>query len=144
MRDWLGGAEDRPLRDAFEQVIAEEVIPGYFAAGSPLREARGLVSMETMLKDAVVPFEKQAERRGLEQGLARGVEEIRGVYARAARRRFGSDASERLEALLRPVLSLRLLGKLGDIVMAARTGEELLATVAARLATEPGSSRAPA
>ena len=142
--DCLPEAEERPLREAFEQVIVEEVVPAYFGEGSPLREARELVSIETMLKDDVMTFEEQAERRGLDRGLDLGCETIRSAYARMTRVRFGPEASKRLEALLRPVLSLRVLGKLGEIMVAARTGEELLASVAARLSAEPGDGRSPA
>ena len=140
--------DDQPLRAAFEQVIFEEVVPAYFREGSPLREAWRLATMETMLRGTVLTFEEQAKRRalaqGIERGIEQGVEEFRGTYARMTRLRFGRNASERLEALLGPVLSLSLLGKLGDIVVAARTAEELLSTVAARIAAEsaPGRSRA--
>ena len=137
MVDCLPEAEERPLREAFEQVIVEEVVPAYFGEGSPLRAARELVSIESMLKDDVMTFEEQAERRGLD----RGCKAIRSIYARMTRVRFGPEASERLEALLRPVLSMRVLTKLGDIMGAAQTGEELLASVAARLSAEPGDGR---
>ena len=73
---------------------------------------------------------EQGREQGLEQGLEQGREEIRGMHVRMARSRFDEEVSERLAALLRPVRSLGLLGQVGDIVVAAETGEELLARVA--------------
>ena len=52
------------------------------------------------------------------------------MHVRMARTRFGGEVSERLAALLRPVRSLALLGQVGDIMVAAETGEELLTRVA--------------
>ena len=151
VRDSLGGHAERSFRDALEQVITEEVIPAFFGKDPPMHGAQGIGYVETMLIGNVVPFREQAERRGheeglkqgLEQGLERGVGEIRGVLARMARTRFGKDVSQRLDELLRPVMSVRLLGIVGDLLTAARTGEELLAKVAARLSAEPGNGRSP-
>ena len=42
-----------------------------------------------------------------------------------------------MAAVLRPVRSLGLLGQVGDIVVAAETGEELLARVADLAVSEP-------
>ena len=130
LRAWLGGAGERSLRDAFETVLVEEVIPAYFGEGSEMRGARGLRNIEDMLRGNVVPFAVQYELRGRQQGLEQGREEIRGMHVRMARTRFDGQVSERLAALLRPVQSLGLLGQVGDIVVAAETGEELLARVA--------------
>ncbi len=94
-----------------------------------------------MLRGSVVPFAVQCERRGRQAGLAQGLEqgweqgleqgrkEIRSLHIRMARARFGARVSERLAALLLPLRSLGLLGRVGDIVVAAKTGEELLARV---------------
>ena len=149
LREWLRGAGERALRDAFETVLEEEVIPAYFAERSELRDVRGLSNMESMLRGSVVPFEVQYERRGQRKGLAQGLEqgreegleqgceEIRNMHVRMARARFGERDSERLAVLLRQVKSLALLGKVGDIVVAAETGEELLARVADLAMSEP-------
>ena len=64
LRAWLGGARDRSLRDAFETVLLEEVIPAYFGDGSEMQCARGLRNVEDMLRGSVVPFAVQYERRG--------------------------------------------------------------------------------
>ena len=89
--------------------------------------------IEAMLRGSVVPFAVQCERRGRQAGLAQGLEEgrkqIQSMHTRMARARFGAQVSERLAALLLPVGSLGLLGRVGDIVVAAKTGEELLARV---------------
>ena len=140
-----GGAGERRLRDAFETVLVEEVIPAYCEEGSEMRGARGLSIIENMLRGNVVPFAVQYERRGQrkglekgrEEGLEEGREEIRGLHVRMARARFGGRVSERLTALLRPVRSLGLLGQIGDVVVAAETGEELLARVADLALAEP-------
>ena len=146
-----GGAGERRLRDAFETVLVEQVIPAYFEEGSEMRGARGLSIIENMLRGNVVPFAVQYERRGQqkgleegrEEGLEEGREEIRGLDVRMARARFGGRVSERLTALLRPVRSLGLLGQIGDVVVAAETGEELLARVADLALAEPGRRRLP-
>ena len=154
VRTWLGSEGERSLREAFETVLVEEVIPAYFEEGSELRGVRELSNIEDMLRGSVVPFAAQYERRGQQKGLEmgreqgreegreqgreegreegreQGREEIRGMHIRMARARFGARVSERLAALLRPVRSLGLLGQVGDIVVAAQTGEELLARVA--------------
>ena len=52
------------------------------------------------------------------------------MHVRMARTRIDGEDSERLRALLHPVRSLGLLGRVGNIVVAAETGEELLARVA--------------
>ena len=151
--DVAGGAGERSLRDAFETVLVEQVIPAYFEEGSEMRGARGLSIIENMLRGSVVPFAVQYERRGqqkglekgreegreegLEKGLEKGREEIRGMHVRMARARFGGRVSERLTALLRPVRSLGLLGQIGDVVVAAETGEESLARVADLALAEP-------
>ena len=165
LRRWLGGAGERSLREAFETVLEEQVIPAYFEEGSEMRGARGLSIIENMLRGNVVPFAVQYERRGQrkglekgreeglekglekgreeglekgrEEGLEKGREEIRGMHVRMARARFGGRVSERLTALLRPVRSLGLLGQIGDVVVAAETGEELLARVADLALAEP-------
>ena len=135
---WLVGAGERSLRDAFETVLVEEVILAYFAEGSEMRGARGLRDIAGMLAGNVVPFAAQYERRGQQKGLEQdleqsrqeGREEIRGMRVRMARTRFSGKVSERLAALLHPVRSLGLLDQVGDIVVPAETGEELLAKVA--------------
>ena len=136
-----GGAGERSLRDAFETVLVEEVIPAYFEEGSEMRGARGLSIIENMLRGNVVPFavqyERRGQRKGLEKGREEGREEIRGMHVRMARARFGRRVSERLTALLHPVRSLGLLGQIGDVVVAAETGEELLARVADLALAEP-------
>ena len=149
VRTWLGGEGERSLRDAFETVLVEEVIPAYFEERSELRGVRELSNIEDMLRGSVVPFAVQYERRGEQKGLAQGLEmgreegreegceEFRGMHVRMARARFGARVSERLSALLRPVRSLGLLGQVGDIVLAAETGEEMLARVAELLESEP-------
>ena len=145
LRTWLGGAGERSLREAFETVLVEQVIPAYFEEGSEMRGARGLSIIENMLRGSVVPFavqyERRGQRKGLEKGLERGREEgreeIRGMHVRMARARFGGRVSERLTALLRPVRSLGLLGQIGDVAVAAETGEELLARVADLALAEP-------
>ena len=98
---------------------------------------RELSIIENMLRGNVVPFAVQYERRGQQKGLEKGREEIRGMHVRMARARVGGRVSERLTALLRPVRSLGLLGQIGDIVVAAETGEELLARVADLAVAEP-------
>ena len=84
-----------------------------------------------------VQYERRGQQKGLERGREEGREEIRGLHVRMARARFGGRVSERLTALLRPVRSLGLLGQIGDVVVAAETGEELLARVADLALAEP-------
>ena len=143
VRSWLRDDEDRQLRDAFERVIEREVIPAYFPKGSEMREARGLASIEAMLRGNVVPFSERYERRGLErgrqQGLEQGLEAVRSVHVRTAFVRFGDEVAERLAALLRPVRDLHLLKEVADIAIRARTGDELLLQVAGLLEAGPGN-----
>ena len=90
-----------------------------------------------MLRGSVVPFAVQHERRGRQAGLEEGRKEIRSMHIRMARARFGARVSERLAALLRSVRSLGMLGQVGDLVVAAETGEELLAKVGDLAGSEP-------
>ncbi len=140
LRAWLPGEEDRALRDAFEVVIRKEVIPAYFE-GAAVREVRGLGNIESMLRGNVEPFAAQYERRGLEKGLAQGVEqgreEIKSMQARIARTLFGDSVSERLEALLAPVTSISILSEVGDCVAGSATGGELLARATQLVAGRP-------
>ena len=135
VRSWLRDDTDRELRDAFERVIEREVIPAYYPKGSAMREARGLASIETMLRGNVVPFSERYERRGREQGL----EVVRSVHVRTARIRFGDEVAERLAALLRPVRDLHLLEEVADIAIRARTGDEMLLQVVGLLEAGPGN-----
>ena len=158
VKAWLRGPEDSALREAFETVIEEEVIPAYFGEGSALQGARGFSTIEDMLIGNVEPFAVQYERRGRqkgreegrekgreegrEKGREEGREEIRGIYVRMALARFGVDVSESLAVLLRPVGSLGLLGQVGDMMVTAETGEDLLASVANLAESEPADSAA--
>ena len=159
VREWLGGESDRGLRDAFATVLEREVVPAYYPRGSAMREARGLANIETVLRGNVVPFSERYERRGLErglrQGLERGIEQgieqgiergleqgvevLRDVHVRTARARFGNEAAERLAEALRSVRDLRLLGEVADIVIRARTGDEMLLQVRGLLEAGPGN-----
>ena len=76
-----------------------------------------------------VQYERRSRQAGLAQGLEKGRKEIRSMHFRMARGRFGAQVSEGLAALLLPVSSVGLLDRVGDIVVVAKTGEELLATV---------------
>ena len=139
LRRWLGAAEDRGLREAFERVLEREVIPAYFPRGSVMREARGLANIETMLRGNVVPFSERYERRGLERGLKQGLEAMRDVHVRTARVRFGDEAAEQLAVMLASVRDMSLLTEVADIVIRARTGDELLLEVRALLEAGPGN-----
>ena len=98
-------------------------------------------SAKDKLRGNVVPQAVQYERldsqKGLEQGLEKAHEEIRGMHILIARARFEGKVSERPAALLCRVISLRLFGQVGDIVAAAEMAEELLARVADLAASEP-------
>ena len=145
LRTWLGARGSAACGTRSRRCSWEEVIPAYFEEGSEMRGARGLSIIENMLRGNVVPFAVQYERRGQRKGLEKGREEgreeireeIRGMHVRMARARFGRRVSERLTALLHPVRSLGLLGQIGDVVVAAETGEELLARVADLALAEP-------
>ena len=139
VRRWLGAAEDRGLREAFERVLEREVIPAYYPRGSAMREVRGLANIETMLRGNVVPFSERYERRGLERGLKQGLEAMRDVHVRTARVRFGDEAAEQLAVMLASVRDMSLLTEVADIVIRARTGDELLLEVRALLEAGPGN-----
>ena len=133
VRRWLGGEEDRSLREAFETVLEREVIPAYYPQGSAMREARGLANIETVLRGNVVPFSERYERRGLERGIGA----IRDMHVRTARARFGDEDAERLAVLLRSVRDLELLGEVALIMVRARTGDEMLLQVRGLLEAGP-------
>lgn len=59
------------------------------------------------------------------------------MHVRVARARFGAQVSERLAALLLRVRSLGLVGQVGDLVVAAEIGEDLLARVDDLAGAEP-------
>ena len=139
VRKWLGGEDDRSLRDAFETVLEREVIPAYYPQGSAMREARGLANIETVLRGNVVPFSERYERRGVERGLRQGLEAIRNMHVRTARERFGDEDAERLAVLLRSVRNLDLLGEVALIMVRARTGDEMLLQVRGLLEAGPGN-----
>ena len=143
VRRWLGAEEDRGLQEAFERVLEREVIPAYYPRGSAMREVRGLANIETMLRGNVVPFSERYERRGVERGLKQGIEQglevIRDVQVRTARARFGDEVAEQLAVMLASVRDLSLLNEVADIVIWARTGDELLLQVRALLEARTGN-----
>ena len=112
-----------------------------------MQEGRGLANIETMLRGNVVPFSERYERRGfeqgrkegLEEGLAQGLEVIRDVQVRTARAHFGDEAAEHLAVMLGSERDLSLLAEITDIVIRARTGDELLLQVRAFLEAAPGN-----
>ena len=120
-----------------------------------MQEGRGLANIETMLRGNVVPFSERYERRGFEQGREQGREEgrekgrekgreearevIRDVHVRTARVRFGDEVAEHLAVMLGSVWDLSLLAEITDIVIWARTGDELLLQVRAFLEAAPGN-----
>ena len=108
-----------------------------------MQEGRGLANIETMLRGNVVPFSERYERRGFEQGREEGREEarevIRDVHVRTARVRFGDEVAEHLAVMLGSVRDLSLLAEITDIVIRARTGDELLLQVRAFLEAAPGN-----
>ena len=53
--------------------------------------------------------------------------------------RFGEEVAEQLAALLRPVRDLRLLGEVGDIVILAASGDDLLLRVTGLIEAGPGN-----
>ena len=108
-----------------------------------MQDARGLANLETMLRGNVVPFSERYERRGLERGRRVGREEarevIRGVHVLTTRVRFGDEVAERLAVILGSVWDLSLLAEIADIVIRARTGDELLLQVRAFPEAAPGN-----
>ena len=114
-------------------------------------EARGLANVETMLRGNVVPFSERYERRGLERGRKQGIEQglnqgrdtLRDVYVRMARAGFGDEVAEHLAVMLASVRDMSLLTEVADIVIRARTGDELLVQVRALLEAGPGNGDLP-
>ena len=81
----------------------------------------------------------EAGRPRLGRGAAARGGEIRGIHVRKARTPFDGEVAEYLQALLHPVRSLGLLGRVGNILVAAETGEELLERVANLAVSESGN-----
>ena len=104
-----------------------------------MQEGRGLANIETMLKGNVVPFSERYERRGFEQGREEAREVIRDVHVLTARVRFGDEVAEHLAVMLGSVRDLSLLAEITDIVIRARTGDELHLQVRAFLEAAPGN-----
>ena len=98
-----------------------------------------MANIETMLRGNVVPFSERYERRGLERGLKQGLEVIRDVQVRTVRARFGDEAAEQLAVMLASVQDMSLLNEVADIVISARTGDELLLQVRVLLEAGPGN-----
>ena len=135
VRRRITGEDDGRLRDAFETVLAEEVVPAYYPQGSAIGEARGLADIETVLRVNVAGFSERYEPRGLERCL----EAIRDIHGRTAKGCFGGEDAERLAALLRSVRDLGFLGEVADIMIRPQTGDEILLQVRGLLEAGPGN-----
>ena len=131
----MTGENDGRLRDAFETVLAREVVPAYYPQGSAIGEARGLADIETVLRGNVAGFTERYEPRGLERCL----EAIRDIHGRTAKGCLGGEDAERLAALLRSVRDLGFLGEVADIMIRTQTGDEILLQVRGLLEAGPGN-----
>ena len=65
-------------------------------------------------------------RRGLSEGRRQGMSDERALLRRQAAGRFGDATGDALAALLANEEDVERLGRVGDLVVGCRTGEELL------------------
>ena len=86
-----------------------------------------------------MPFSERYELRGLERGRKQGLEVNREVHVRVTGVRFGDEVAEQLAVMLPTVRDIRLLTEVADIVLRARTGDELRLQVRALLEAGPGN-----
>ena len=86
-----------------------------------------------------MPFSERYELRGLERGRKQGLEVNREVHVRVTGVRFGDEVAEQLAVMLPTVRDMRLLTEVADIVIRARTGDELLLQLRTLLGAGPGN-----
>ena len=84
----------------------------------------------TMLEEAITEWRQAAIAEGRTQGIAegrsQGMAEERALLRRQAARRFGADAGDALHALLGHEDDSERLATIGDLVVDAANGDELL------------------
>ena len=130
----LAGPEHAGLRKAFAQWVRRSWDEDYGVLTGEDEALRGELDrmvaageVEAMGSLAVERW-KERERRKEAQILARGrAEGLEFVLERQAARRFGTDAGERLSALLAGVSEPERLAAVGDAIIDCGTGAELLA-----------------
>ena len=153
LREWLQRPEDQGLRRAFTdwvRRIAERLVPG----GEKLAAEMTLEDMRMTVVERVSEWPKQWVREGREQGLREGIEqgleqgiergieqgraEERALLARMAASRFGTDAAERLSAVLADVVDPERLAEVGEWLVRCGTAEEFLARAESALDAKEG------
>ena len=92
---------------------------------------------EAWFADGLKAGVEQGLERGLEQGLERGLEQQRGLLGRQAAAKFGAETAARLAPLLAEAADWATLAEMGEVVLAAGDGAELLARTRALLAASP-------
>ena len=143
----VAGPDLAELRRAFATWLRRSYEKGYgvFAdAGEELRDEldrmekagevveMGSLALETWKernREREARVSARAMERGLAQGLEQGLEFHRSQLRSLAARRFGTDAGERLSALLTGVSEPGRLAAVGDAIIDCGTGAELLAAV---------------
>ena len=80
----------------------------------------------TMLEEAITEWRQAAIAEGLAEGRSQGMAEERALLRRQAARRFGADAGDALATLLGHEDDSERLATIGDLVVDAANGDELL------------------
>ena len=137
----LAGRGHEGLRQAFTAWLRRSLEEDYgvFADGGKalrneldrLEKAGEVVKMGSLAAERWKERNRQRDARvfarAMEQGRAEGLEFHRSQLGSLASRRFGSDAGERLSALLTGVSEPERLASVGEAIIDCGTGAELLA-----------------
>ena len=95
-----------------------------------LRRALRHMEEPRMLAETVTRWRREAldegMRLGRRQGMSEGISHERALLRRQAAGRFGDATGDALAALLANEEDVERLGRVGDLVVGCRTGEELL------------------
>lgn len=122
--NWLQAPEQTGLRRAFAVWFGRVFLPKRLP-GIDMPPLNDLTEVYDMLADNVETWTDQWKREGLEQGL----NAMRHVLVRQARRRFGPAIAEQTEPMLAHIDNLRQLEDFGDQLLLSQDGEDWLDAV---------------
>lgn len=126
--EWLAGAENAELRDAFIDWIRssiEQMTP----AGEAVPALDNLEDVRMSLEERVKEWPAQWMREGRKEGREEGLEHERGLLCRMAAVRFGAETGERLGLLLTQIADAEHLTEAGEWLVRCEDGSELLSKV---------------
>lgn len=134
--EWLQAPEQATLRRAFTEWLRRVLLPARLP-GVELPQMQELSEVKDMLAERVKQWTEQWKQEGLEQGRREGrqegLQQERLLLCRLTQRRFDAATAKQLAVLLQTVDNPDVLTEMGEYLIDATTGAELLAQVRERV-----------